>query len=132
MAYVPSFSLRISVFTYLLIKLTQINDNLSGSNSFISMKLVSYSAWFVLFMKRKISITFNAKENTWHFERLEQYLEREIQVMLISFEKRCSKKIFKRIFWLKVILQFLFYISLKNWMLIRHIKNWKHLKSEVT
>ena len=64
----------------LLIKLTQINELTYDSSSllllksviykrlasiFTFIKLVSYSLWFSLFLKRKVLITSNAKGNTW-------------------------------------------------------------------
>ena len=57
----------------------------SNSYHFISVTFVAYSAWFFRFLKRKISIAFNAEEKTWPFEILEHYLEREIQEMLKIF-----------------------------------------------
>ena len=96
---------------------------------------------------------FNAKESTWPFERLEHYLERQIQGMLKSFTVRRNKKILDAILQYWVILACLgyfwfilprsclfqlvavgyrlFHISLKKWRLIRHVKNWKHLKVKV-
>ena len=68
------------------------------SSVLTSIKFVSYSAWLLVFLKRKILIDFNAEEGTWAFERLEHYLERENQGMLKSFSIRRNKKIFKRMF----------------------------------
>ena len=42
-----------------------------------------------------------AEENTWHFERLEHYLEQEIQGMLKSFTIRRNNKIFTWIYLVK-------------------------------
>ena len=64
------------------------------SGIFTSIKLVSYSTWPFRFLKQKILITFNAEENTRSFQRLELYLEREIQGKLKSFTIRHKKKIF--------------------------------------
>ena len=68
------------------------------SSIFASIKLVLYSAWFFLFPKRKILISFNAEENIWPFERPEHYLEWEIEGILKSFTIKCDNKIVTRIF----------------------------------
>ena len=83
---------------YMLVKLTQINEFTYDSSSlpllnsviyqrllsiFSSIELVAYSEFF---LKGKILIAFNAEESTWPFERLEHYLEREIQGMLKSLK----------------------------------------------
>ena len=44
-------------------------------------------------------VTFDAKENTWPFERLEHYLE--IHGMLKSFKYGVTKKVYS--IWLEVI-----------------------------
>ena len=54
---------------------------------------------FSFFEKKKILIT--AEENTWPFQRLEHYLEREIQGMLKSVTTRRNKKILRNIFLIK-------------------------------
>ena len=47
------------------LKLTLVNENLSTlSGIFTSLKPVSYYAWVFRFLKRKILITLNAKENS--------------------------------------------------------------------
>ena len=93
---------------FILIKLTQVNKLTYDCSSFLilnsviyqclsiiftSIKPVSYSAWFFLFRNGKC----NAEENTWPFERLDYYLEWEIQGMLKSFAIRRDKEIFTRI-----------------------------------
>ena len=76
-----------NLFMYMLIKFTHklVKTYSHLSYIFTSIKLVSYFSWVVRFLKQKILITFNAEENTWPFEKLEHYLEGEIQGMLKSF-----------------------------------------------
>ena len=61
-------------------------------------------------MKRKISITFNGREDTRPFERLERYLERKIQGMLKSFTIRRNKNILIRIFGYKYCAELLWLV----------------------
>ena len=57
------------------------------SSIFTFIKLASYSAWFFLFLKRKILITFNAEDKAfWKGGTSGTYLEQEIQGMLKSSE----------------------------------------------
>ena len=76
-----------NLFMYMLIKFTHklMKTYSHLSYIFTSIKLVSYFSWVARFLKQKILITFNAEENTWPFEKLEHYLEGEIQGMLKSF-----------------------------------------------
>ena len=84
---------------YMLIKLTQINELIylwliifviiEFSHLSTFMKYFHFCKTRVIFcmsfFKRKTLITFNAEGNTWTFERLERYLEQEIQGMLKFF-----------------------------------------------
>ena len=63
----------------------------------LSSIFVPYSVLVIRFLKPKILIAFNVEKNTWAFEWLEHYLEREIQGMLKSFPIWRNKKIFSRI-----------------------------------
>ena len=84
---------------YMLIKFTQINELLS---TFIRYFYI-YKTGVIFYMKFSLFETkninyFNAEENTRSFQRLELYLEREIQGKLKSFTIRHNKKIFTLIF----------------------------------
>ena len=90
-------------FTYLPFIYVYANNELTNELTcdvdlcyyWIQSSINVYQLFSLLF---KLSITFNAEENTRPIERLGYYLEREIQGTLKSFTIRHNKKIFTRIF----------------------------------
>ena len=62
---------------------------------FYKIRVIFIMHDFFFFEAKSINY-FYVKENTWPFERLEHYLEREIQGMLKSFAIRRNKKILAR------------------------------------
>ena len=100
---------------------------------------MSYSAWFILSMKRKISITLMLKRapdllKDWNIIwndkiQLDAILQYWVILACLGYfwfilPRSC-------LFQLVAVGYRLFHISLKKWRLIRHVKNWKHLKVKV-
>ena len=98
--YVPSFFTHLHfcgfiLYLYMLIKLTQINEltYVHLCYYWIQSSIKVYQVFSLLqsschtlhdsflFLKRKMPTTFNTEDSTWPLERLEHYLEREIQGM---------------------------------------------------
>ena len=79
-------------FMFMLMQLTQTNELTYDAHlcyCWIQSSINIYQVFLLLF---KISINFNAEENIWPLERLEYYLQQEIQGMLKSFTIRHDKK----------------------------------------
>ena len=100
---------------------------------------MSYSAWFILSMKRKISITLMLKRapdllKDWNIIwndkiQLDAILQYWVILACLGYfwfilPRSC-------LFQLVAVGYRLFHISLKKWRLIRHVKIWKHLKVKV-
>ena len=100
---------------------------------------MSYSAWFILSMKRKISVTLMLKRapdllKDWNIIwndkiQLDAILQYWVILACLGYfwfilPRSC-------LFQLVAVGYRLFHISLKKWRLIRHVKNWKHLKVKV-
>ena len=142
---------------FMLMQLAQTNELTYDAHlcyCWIQSYINVYQVFLLLF---KISINFNAEENIWPLERLEYYLQQEIQGMLKSFTITHGKKYSHEYFvesnspilrgvvlvclgysWFTLHCPCLFQlftvgmgcstICKKKWRYIRLVKNLKHLK----